>query len=125
MKILLVRPKPDKDTINLQSFMISEPLELEYISSYMESYGHEVEIIDMILEKKDLTFYIKKFNPDVIGFTAYIPHVSIVKEYARQAKIVKQDLYTVVGGIHAEVVPQDFECPYIDYILKANPLKYI
>ena len=123
MNILLVRPKPHKDTINLQSFMICEPLELEYISSYMESYGHNVEIIDMIIEKRDFSFYVKKYNPDVIGFTAYIPHVGIVKEYARQAKLDKPDVYTVVGGVHAEVVPEDFECPDIDYIIKSNALK--
>ena len=30
MNILLVKPRPHKDSINLQSFMLCEPLELEY-----------------------------------------------------------------------------------------------
>ena len=30
MKVLLIRPRPDSQSIGLQSFMICEPLELEY-----------------------------------------------------------------------------------------------
>ena len=37
MKILLVRPKPHKNSIGLQSFMICEPLEFEYLHSYLTS----------------------------------------------------------------------------------------
>jgi len=123
MNILLVRPKPHKDSINLQSFMICEPLELEYISSYIESFGHNVEIIDMLLEKKPLSSFIQKHRPDIVGFTAYLPHVQIIKDYSKSVKEVDSTICTIVGGIHAEVVPQDFEDSNIDYIIKANGLK--
>ncbi|MDF2949046.1 MAG: Fe-S oxidoreductase, partial [Sedimentibacter sp.] len=33
MKILLIRPKPNKETIGLQHVMICEPLEFEYLVS--------------------------------------------------------------------------------------------
>ncbi|WP_054874943.1 B12-binding domain-containing radical SAM protein [Oxobacter pfennigii] len=122
MKILLIRPKPHKETIGLQKVMICEPLELEYLGTYIKSYGHEVEILDMILEKKPISFYIEKFNPDVVGLTAYIAHVNIVKEYAREIKQIK-NCSVVVGGVHAEVVPEDFDSPFIDYIIKANGIK--
>ena len=52
MNVLLVRPRPHKDTIGLQNVMICEPLELEYISSNIEPLGHKVTIVDMIIEKK-------------------------------------------------------------------------
>ena len=38
MKVLLIRPKPHKDTIGLQNVMICEPLELEYIASNILVY---------------------------------------------------------------------------------------
>jgi len=120
MNILLVRPKPHKDTINLQSFMICEPLELEYLSAYLESFGHNVQIIDMIIEKKPISVFIKKFKPNIVGFTAYLPHVQIVKDYAKEVKNLVHGIVTVVGGVHAEVVPQDFEDPSIDFIVKVN-----
>lgn len=49
MEILLIRPKPHKETIGLQNVMICEPLELEYISSNIELHGHKAIIIDMII----------------------------------------------------------------------------
>ena len=36
MKVLLIRPKPHKDTLGLQNVMICEPLELESIASNVE-----------------------------------------------------------------------------------------
>ena len=50
MKVLLVRPNTPKQSINLQSFMICEPLELEYVASALQSNGVEVDLIDMLLD---------------------------------------------------------------------------
>lgn len=122
IKILLVRPKPHKDSIGLQSFMICEPLELEYLYSYLTEFSHNVIILDMILEKKPLSYFIKKYQPDVVGFTSYITHVGVVKDYALEVKEINSKIVTVVGGVHAEVVPSDFEVKEIDYIIKVNAL---
>lgn len=59
MRVLLVRPKPHKDTLGLQNVMVCEPLELEYLASNAEARGHKTKIIDMILEKKSLSFFWK------------------------------------------------------------------
>ena len=89
MNILLVRPRPDKETIGLQNVMICEPLELEYIGAYIQPLGHSVTIVDMILEKQPLSYFIGKYNPDVVGLTAYIAHVNVVKAYAKEIKMLK------------------------------------
>ena len=60
MKILLVRPNAPKQSINLQSFMICEPLELEYVASALETNGVEADLVDMLLEKKPLTYFLKQ-----------------------------------------------------------------
>ena len=59
MKILLIRPRPHRETIGLQHVMICEPLELEYIAGNIERPEAQVEIIDMIIEKKPLEYFIK------------------------------------------------------------------
>jgi radical SAM superfamily enzyme YgiQ (UPF0313 family) len=123
MKILLIRPKPDKETIGLQNVMICEPLELEYLSSFLEGKGHETEIIDMILEKKPIGFFINKYKPDAVGITAYISHVNTVKDYAKAIKQAGNNCSVIVGGVHAEVVPEDFAHADIDYIVQGNGLK--
>lgn len=123
MKVLLFRPRPHKETIGLQNVMICEPLELEYISANIEPLGHECIIVDMILEKKSVSYFVKLHKPDVVGITGYITHVNIIKQYAAQVKACNPKIKTIVGGVHAEVNPKDFECEQIDYIVRANGLK--
>lgn len=123
MRVLLVRPKPHKETIGLQNVMICEPLELEYIGAYIEPLGHEVTIVDMILEKQPLSYFIQKFNPDVVGITSYIAHINVVKEYAKEIKETDSLCKVIIGGVHAEVVPEDFKDDNIDYIINSNGLK--
>ncbi|MBQ5990077.1 MAG: cobalamin-dependent protein [Oscillospiraceae bacterium] len=123
MKVLLFRPRPDKETIGLQNVMICEPLELEYISANIEAAGHECRIIDMIIEKKSVRYFVEEFHPDVVGITGYISHVNIMKSYAREVKLCDSRIKTIIGGVHAEVNPQDFESEYVDFIIRANGIR--
>lgn len=121
MKILLVRPRPHRDTIGLQSIMICEPLELEYLAAAVKG-KHQVELVDMILEKKPLSYFVRRANPGVVAITGYIAHVNVVKEYARAIKQINQDIRVIVGGVHAEVIFEDFSDPAIDYIVTGDAL---
>lgn len=123
MRVLLIRPKPHKETIGLQNVMICEPLELEYLASNMEAQGHEAVIADMILEKKRVSFFVDKYKPEVVGLTGYISHVNILKRYAEEIKFCNPEIKVVVGGVHAEVNPEDFESEHIDYVVRANGIK--
>lgn len=120
MKILLVRPNTPKDSINLQSFMICEPLELEYVASGLKQNGHEVDLVDMLIEKKPLSFFLKQKDYEMVCMTGYITNVGVVKDYAKIIKSHKQSIIVCIGGVHAEVVPTDFVDKNIDYILWAN-----
>ena len=103
--------------------MICEPLELEYLVGNIDKTKASVKIIDMILEKKPIEFFINKYKPHIVGMTAYITHVGAVKEMARKIKCLSNKTITVVGGVHAEVVPEDFTSKYIDYIICSNPVE--
>ena len=103
--------------------MICEPLELEYLVGNIDKAKASVKIIDMILEKKPIEFFINKYKPHIVGITAYITHVGAVKEMARKIKFLSNKTITVVGGVHAEVVPEDFTSKYIDYIICSNPVE--
>jgi radical SAM superfamily enzyme YgiQ (UPF0313 family) len=113
MKILLVRPSPPKYTIGLKHIMVCEPLELEYVAAGVR--GHEVEIYDMILER-DLPGKIHSFKPDIVGTSSYITGVKKVKAICTEAKKFNTEILTIVGGVHATLVPQDFIDPHIDVI---------
>lgn len=123
MKILLVRPKPHKETIGLKHVMICEPLELEYlISNIPDDIKSEIkaEIVDMILERENFEDILARIKPDFIVFTGYITHVGTIKEMAKTAKTIVPSVKTGVGGVHAEVVPRDFISDYIDFIYDKN-----
>ncbi|MDP3387254.1 MAG: cobalamin-dependent protein [Eubacteriales bacterium] len=122
MNILLIRPKPSNETIGLQHVMICEPLELEYLAGNITQEDVNIVIIDMIIEKKPVEYFINKHKPDMVGLTGYITHIKIIKEFSRRIKSVNPGIVIVVGGVHAEVMPVDFNSPYIDYVVEANPI---
>jgi hopanoid C-3 methylase len=116
MKIMLIRPKPDPRTIGLQSVMICEPLECMILMGVLKENGHEVVFIDMILEKRPLVHFLKLHRPQLVGITGYISHIGVMKNLAKQAKAFDPTIKVGVGGVHAEVCPEDFSDENIDYI---------
>lgn len=119
LRILLIRPRPHRKTIGLQSVMICEPLELMQLAAVLRANDHQVQIVDMILEKKALEFFIHEFEPQLVGITGYISHIGIMKEYARRIKKIDQNILVAVGGVHATVCPEDFQCESIDCVARS------
>ena len=115
MKILLIQPPTGKLTIGGDEFFINEPLSLEYLASGIKEQ-HEVKILDMRFDK-NLDEILEKFNPDVAGITSYTVNVNTVKTLFEKIKLLNQKIFTVVGGHHATVVPEDFATPFIDLIV--------
>ena len=65
MKIALVRP-------NYKSHIITPPLGLGYLSSYLKKYGIDTVIIDGLKEGLNSRRIIKRileFKPDAVGIT--------------------------------------------------------
>ena len=119
MKVLFVRPKPSPDTIGLQHMMIVEPLELEILATLIKAL-HEVKIVDMILEKQAINYFIKDFIPDAICITGYITHIPVMIQYCATAKLINQHIITIVGGVHVEKFPEDIDHESVDYRVVRN-----
>jgi radical SAM superfamily enzyme YgiQ (UPF0313 family) len=114
MRILLVRPRVPRHTIGLKNIMICEPLELEYAAASIDR-SHEVQIFDGILER-DLEGRLRSFRPDIVGTSSYISGVNEAKRVCRLAKTRNPDCVTVVGGVHAARVAEDFIDAAVDCI---------
>lgn len=126
MNILLIRPRPHKETIGLQHVMICEPLGFEYlISNVPEEIKNDVniKIIDLIVEKKKYEDILRDEKPDFILYTGYITHVGIIKNLSKLAKELIPNVKIGVGGVHAEVVSDDFKSEYIDFIYNRNGIE--
>ena len=98
MNILLVKPRPHKDSINLHNFMLCEPLELEYAAALLEGLGHRADIVDLVLDR-NFSVALRGKDYQVVAFTAYQIHIGVVKEYARQVKDHNPAIVTLVGGV--------------------------
>ena len=123
MKVMLVRPKPHKNSLGLNDLMTCEPIELEYVYALCKKLGHQVIIEDMILEKKSLDELVREYKPKVVMFTSYITHVNVIKHYSDLVKSVNKKIITAVGGVHSEVLPEDFKYKNIDYVLGINGMQ--
>src|SRR6478735_5474270 len=103
MKILLVCTTVPEHTIGLKNIMICEPLELEYVAAGLK--GHEVQIMDLIVEK-GFKKRLQEFNPDVVGTSSYSSGVNDVIKPWRETKTWKPECVTIVGGVQAAQVPE-------------------
>jgi hopanoid C-3 methylase len=119
VKILLVRPRPSKETIGLQHVMIVEPLELEVLATLAGADHHSV-VIDMVLEKEPVEYFIRRENPDVFCVTGYITNVPGMISYCRSAKWFNPEIITMAGGVHCEVCPADLNDASIDFRVVRN-----
>lgn len=113
MKILLVRPPVPRHTIGLKHIMICEPLELEYVAANLNR--HELMIFDHLVEKGFNNRFVK-FNPDVVISSCYKTGTNEVIKLFRNVKSIKSSCITIVGGIHATLVPTDFADISVDII---------
>jgi len=100
--------------MGLKHVMVCEPLELEYVAAGLS--GHDVEILDLILER-GFERRLRRFRPDVIGTSCYITGVNEVIKLCRLAKRWNPDVWTVVGGVHASRAPEDFADASVDCIV--------
>lgn len=114
MKILLIHP-PSANPLLDQVYM-HEPLALEYLGAGLKEDGHEVKVLDARIDK-DIEGAFHKFQPDMVGLTAFTSHFGIVKTIAENLKRLKPDLLLVVGGHHATVRPHDFNIQAIDLVV--------
>ncbi len=124
MKILLVKPYPELAVAKRlsEAFLHLEPLELEIVAGGVPD-GHEVRILDLSVEKSPVQAFdtfLDAFQPDLIGFTGYSSTAHIVKDLAERAKKTLENVWIIVGGIHATIYPGDYAIPYMDAVIRGE-----
>ncbi|MHA2281703.1 MAG: B12-binding domain-containing radical SAM protein [Promethearchaeota archaeon] len=112
MRILLVVPQIVEDV--WQHISILEPLGLESIAAHC--YDHEIKIIDLRIET-NLRHEIVSFQPDIIGFHSHSTEVARILAHAETVKKVSPEIFTMVGGHHATMLPNEFNSAYLDLIV--------
>lgn len=100
MKIILVRP-------NYNSHIITPPLGLGYLSSFLKRNGIDAVIIDGLREKignNEVMSRILLEKPDAVGITCL---TAFYNETINLAKMVKDaGIRCIIGGVHPTFLPQ-------------------
>lgn len=121
MKTLLLNP-PSEEVVEPYDAPNYPHIGLGYVSSYLRSRNLPVTVIDARLENitvSDALDRINNIKPDIIGLTAYTQGIVHVASLAQKVKNSHPHIYTVIGGIHATLLPLETlqEFPYFDFVI--------
>jgi radical SAM superfamily enzyme YgiQ (UPF0313 family) len=99
-----------------------EHIGVEYLSAYLKSKGHTVDLIfdpglgsNFFLDLPFLNRFIsdnlivekaKRFDPDIIAFSCITNHYSIIKNLAEKLK-AEIDVPVIIGGVHPSSIPEE------------------
>lgn len=122
MRVLLVKPE-FKNVFTKLSLITTEPLELEYMSAICKNNNVEAKICDLTIRGKSLKYMLRTFKPDLVAMTANFVHIYSIKKYVKVIKKFDPSIITLVGGPHAEVMPEDFQFDGIDIISHSGGFK--
>ncbi len=112
MRILLVQPDVPPG-VGFRTVALPEPLHLEMIAAMVPD--HDVRILDMRIDN-DLDAALSSYWPEMVAVTALTPEVYAAQHVLRQVKSFSSEIFTVVGGHHATLVPNDFFVPQTDAV---------
>lgn len=109
MRVSLINPPPyqrvdEYDTPNFTR------LGLACLAAQLRAQrGAEVEIIDGKFERlsyEAIRERVRRFAPDVVGLTAFTNEIKPAAQVARLVKALSPAITTIVGGVHASVLPE-------------------
>lgn len=118
MRILLVRVAADTRYLSAMYKVVRmEPLSLEYLGAAVRPH-HDVKLFDMRVEGgwERLRRTIEEWDPQVVGTGGDTCESSACKRVLALAKAHDRRILTVVGGIHATTLPEDYLHPDIDVV---------
>jgi radical SAM superfamily enzyme YgiQ (UPF0313 family) len=112
VRILLIQPNLSEG-IGFHLAAAPEPLHLEMVAALVPE--HEVRLLDMRLDG-DLESALRTFQPQMVAITTLTPEVYTAQRIMQQIKAFSGEIFTVVGGHHATLLPQDFFLPQVNAV---------
>jgi len=113
MRILLIQPDYQIAGFGFRLAAMPEPLHLEILAASVPE--HEVRILDMRIDA-NLLGMLEVFQPDLVGVTALTTEVYAARDLLLAVKKFSDEIFTVVGGHHCTLMPEDFQIPQVDAI---------
>lgn len=117
MRILLVQPPLDPKTSKIAAMGMAEPLGLEYLAGALPE--HDVRILDLRVAGS-LEQELLGFDPDLVGVTALTASLPAALGLLADAKRLKPEVATVIGGHHPTLRPDDCRTDQVDVIVRGD-----
>ena len=113
MRILLVQPDYLIEGFGFRLVAMPEPLHLEILAAAIGD--HDIRILDMRIDT-DLARALAEFQPEMVGVTALTTEVYAAQKVLAEVKAFSPDIFTVIGGHHCTLMPDDFMISQVDAI---------
>jgi len=116
-KILFVNPRRKTCNVNIPH------MGLAILSAILKKRGHSVLIVDyqLIHKAPKISFFLKKFNPDVIGVSIMTSNINEANELIEEIRRTDNKSPLLVGGPHATLYPENLrDNKSIDYIVQGE-----
>src|SRR3970282_3001032 len=104
-------------------FNQNPPLGILYLAASLKKAGYEVDIYDQGDNENKLNYpskdYIKRFSPDVVGFSLYTFGLPQTLQYVKELKEDFPRIQVIVGGHHATALTERtlLDCPDADFLI--------
>ncbi|MBI9016854.1 MAG: cobalamin-dependent protein [Phycisphaerae bacterium] len=108
MRILLVQPDYVSGIGGFRMVAMPEPLHLEMLATMISE--HDIQILDMRIDA-NIEEVLNEFQPEMVAVTALTTEVAAAKDILKRVKNFSPKIFTVIGGHHVTLMPDDF---YID-----------
>jgi len=102
------------------------PISLGYIASFLKSKGFNTRILSLgentLISRTNLCEIVRRFNPALVGLSAYQRTMLYVNGLAKLIKSLNKDIKLAIGGPQATFMPSSAfsELPDIDYISRSS-----
>jgi anaerobic magnesium-protoporphyrin IX monomethyl ester cyclase len=97
------------------------PYNLLHLAAYVRQWNVEVAVFDAeatLLDERQLARTIAEWAPDVVGLTATTPDIDAVLKVCGMLKAQDRRIVTVVGGVHASVLPHEVAADlHVDHVV--------
>ncbi len=94
-----------------------DQLGLFYISASLKRAGHDVRYF---FDNRNLARNLKKFSPDLVGFSALTGNHLWAQECAMRVKEILPGVKTILGGAHATYYPEIINFSGFDFICRGE-----
>jgi len=124
MKFSFINPSPAPDTPDMV-VTAWPPLGILYCAGVLIGEGIEVSILDQavkVFSTKQTVNWVKKENPDILGFSVLNSSMEEAVRIARQVKMENPNLTTVFGNYHATFNAERIlnKYPFVDMIVRGE-----